>query len=108
MTAPPTSTWLAGGSEPGRGVFETRPWRRSSQIETIQVHHLGPSRHEVTDELLLRIGATINFGERPELSVGAEDEIDARAGPFQLTGFTVTSFEHVLGVRHRFPLRTHV
>jgi enoyl-[acyl-carrier protein] reductase I len=32
---------------------------RSIQVETVRVHHLGPRRHEVLDELLLRVGAGI-------------------------------------------------
>jgi hypothetical protein len=32
------------------------------EIETIQVHHFRPGRHEVVQELLLRIRASIHFG----------------------------------------------
>src|SRR5690242_8954850 len=44
----------------------------SRQIEAIQVHHLVPGRNEVMHELLLRIRAAVDFGQRPELRMRAE------------------------------------
>ena len=41
----------------------------SRQVETIQVHDLVPSGHEVADELLLTVRACIDFGQGPELGV---------------------------------------
>ena len=35
---------------------------RSGEVEAISVHHLGPRRHEVFHELLLRVRARIDFG----------------------------------------------
>jgi hypothetical protein len=35
---------------------------RSGKVEAISVHHLGPRRHEVFHELLLRVRARIDFG----------------------------------------------
>ena len=37
----------------------------SGQIETIQVHDLGPGCHEVMHELLLRVVLGIDFGQGP-------------------------------------------
>ena len=37
-----------------------------------------------------------------------EDEIDTRAGPLDLAGLAITPFEHVLGIRDRLRLGTHV
>ncbi len=45
----------------------------SSQVETIQVHHLGPGRDEVLNELLLRVRASVDLGQRAELRVRTED-----------------------------------
>ena len=47
-----------------------------SNIETIQVHHLAPGRHEVMHERLLRVAGCIDFRECAELGVGTEDQID--------------------------------
>jgi hypothetical protein len=41
--------------------------RRSSNVEAIEVHHLAPRRYEVLDELLLRVVASIDFRQGPEL-----------------------------------------
>ena len=37
------------------------------QIKPVQVHHLVPSRHEGTDELLLRIRTCVDLGEGAQL-----------------------------------------
>ena len=42
---------------------------RSRPIVAIQFHHLAPSRHEVSNERLLRVAARIDFRESPELGV---------------------------------------
>ena len=55
----------------------------SSQVETIQVHHLVPHRHKVVHELLLGVRTGIDFRQRPQLGVRAEDQVDPRAGPFE-------------------------
>src|SRR5712664_2155069 len=81
---------------------------RSGKVEAIEVHHLGPGRDEVLDELRLRIRASVDLGQGPELGVRAEDEIDARAGPLDLARLAIAPFEHVLGVRGPLPLRAHV
>ena len=44
---------------------------------------------------LLGVGAGVDFGEGAELGVGAEDEIDARAGPLDGAGLAVAAFEEV-------------
>ena len=43
--------------------------RRSGEVETVKVHHLGPGRHEVLDKLLLRVRASVDLGQSPELGV---------------------------------------
>jgi hypothetical protein len=54
-------------SLPKDGVSQgpsARPRRGGShQIEAVQVHHLVPGRHEVIDELLLRVRASIDLGQ---------------------------------------------
>src|SRR5262249_55250529 len=40
-----------------------RPLR--GQVEAVEVHHLGPRRHEVLDELLLRVGGRVDLAHRP-------------------------------------------
>ena len=57
---------------------------RSRKVEAIEVHHLGPGRDEVLDELRLRIRASVDLRQGAELGVRTEDEIDARAGPLEL------------------------
>ena len=51
---------------------------RSGEVEAVEVHHLGPRRHEVAHELLLRVVAGVDLGQGAQLRVRAEDEVDAR------------------------------
>ena len=37
------------------------------EVEAVQIHHLGPGGDEVLDELLLSIGAAVDFRDGPEL-----------------------------------------
>jgi len=53
-------------------------------VEPVQVHHLGPGGDEVLNELRLGIGGGVDLGHGPQLRVGTEDQVDARARPFQL------------------------
>src|SRR5439155_3065584 len=78
---------------------------RSRKVEAIEVHHLGPRADEVLNELRLRVRASVDLREGPELGVRTEDEIDARAGPLECAGLPIAPLEHVLGVRRRPPLR---
>ncbi len=81
---------------------------RLGKVEAVQVHHLGPRRHEVLHELLLRVGAAVDLRDGPQLGVGAEDEVDARAGPLDLARLAVAPFEHLPRLRGRLPLDAHV
>jgi hypothetical protein len=81
---------------------------RSGEVEAIKVHHLGPGRHKVLDKFLLRVRASVNLGQSPELGVRTEDEIDTRAGPLDFGSLAIAPLKHVLGVRYRPPLRAHV
>src|SRR5437899_4034264 len=78
---------------------------RSREVEAIEVHHLGPGRDEVLDELRLRIRASVDLRQGPELGVRTEDEIDARGGPLDSARLAIAPFEDVLGVRRPLPLR---
>ena len=73
-----------------------------AKVEAVRVHHLGPRRHEVLHELLLRVRARIDLREGAELRVRAEDQVDARAGPLDRVGLAVAALVHV--VAGRLPL----
>ena len=81
---------------------------RSGEVEAIKVHHLVPGRYEVLDKLLLRVRASVDFRQGPELGVRTEDEIDTRAGPLDFARLAIAPFKHVLGFRDCLPLRAHV
>jgi hypothetical protein len=57
-----------------RSSAQERNARRpqSGEVEAIRVHHLGPRRREVVDELLLRVVLGIGLGKGPKLRVRAE------------------------------------
>src|SRR4051794_20466481 len=79
----------------------------SSDVESIVVHHLGPRRHEIPGELLLRIGGPIDLREGAELRVRTEDQIDAGAGPLDRIRLAVAAL--IRAVRAGgLPLRAHV
>lgn len=100
--APNLNTQVEGSS------FQTSKASPAPQIKPIQIHHLDPGRDEVLHKLLLRIRAGIDLGQCPQLGVGAEDQVDAGAGPFDLAGLAVAGFELLLGVGQRFPFHAHV
>ena len=80
-----------GGTRVHRSI---RSWLADAEV--LAARHLGlivqrsvgpriDRRSEDLDELGLRVGATVDLGQGPELGVGTEDEIDTGAGPLQLT-----------------------
>ena len=71
------------GIRPGGGLAAGEGADRLTKVEAVEVHHLGPCGGEVLRELRLRVGARIHLGERAQLRVRAEDQIDARARPPQ-------------------------
>ena len=56
----------------------------------------------------LRVAGAIDLGERPQLRVRTEDQIDAGAGPLRFARFAVVAFEHIRVGRSRLPRRAHV
>src|SRR6185295_20327354 len=96
-----TSTGESGASgwvppEGCPGSAEGRPTRDTgSDVVPVQVHDLDPRRDEVLHELLLGVVARVDLGERPQLGVRAEDQVDARAGPLDRTGSAVVALERV-------------
>ena len=72
-----TAVWLACAKPP----IMSKPWtacrlvtafipcQRSRKVEAIQAHHLGPGRDKVLDELVLSVGASIDFSQGAELGV---------------------------------------
>src|SRR5258706_12135061 len=103
---------LFGGNRPGGHAWLAKTFKawplRSRQVEAVEVHHLGPGRDEVLDELRLRVRAAINLRQGAKHSVGAKDQIDASAGPLDRACLAITPFEYVLRVRRGLPLRAHV
>ena len=51
-----------------------------------EVHDLAPGGDEVGDELLLRVGAGVDLGQRAQLGVRAEHQVGAGAGPLHVAG----------------------
>jgi hypothetical protein len=58
-----SSTW--SGTDRAQPEFGMRACGQLPQFKPIQVHHLGPGRHEVVQELLLRIRASVHFSQCP-------------------------------------------
>src|SRR5215475_15039274 len=80
---------------------------RSGEVEAVEIHHLGPRRHEALHELLLRVRASVDFAEGAQLRVRTEDQVDARAGPFDPVRLAVAPLVHAFRAS-RLPLRAHV
>src|SRR5262249_9009565 len=81
---------------------------RSGEVEPIEVHHFAPGRDEVVNELLLGVGAAIDFSQRSKLRVRTEDQVDARAGAPQFARFAIADFELVEVFGNRRALAGHV
>ncbi len=64
---PPLGLQSARAEDSAAGVEHDRRSLGSGQIEPIQVHHLGPRRHEVPHELPLRVVLGVHLRYRPEL-----------------------------------------
>src|SRR5262249_13588483 len=77
-----------------------------NKVEPVEVHHFGKRRGEVTHERLLRVGAGIVFGDRPQLRVRTEEQIDGGAGPLDGACLAVVTLVDVLMLL--LPLRAHV
>src|SRR5690349_16098619 len=95
-------------SAPGTALAAPGAVSSSGDVVPVEVHHLDPRRHEVLDELLLRVIAGVDLRDRTQLGVRAEHEVGTAAGPPDLTGGRVATFEGVLRVRGRVPGGAHV
>src|SRR5271163_4618128 len=51
------------------------------EIKTVEIHYFVPGRNEVLDKFSVRVGTSIDLGERAELGVRAEDKIGSRCRP---------------------------
>src|SRR5262249_58588305 len=58
-------------------------------------------------KLLLRIRAPVDFGQRAQLRVRTEDQVDTGAGPLDLLGLAVAPVVHAVRTGG-LPFRTHV
>src|SRR5271165_3852571 len=77
----------------------------SGEVVAIQAHHFVPRRGEVLHKCLLRVVRRIDFRERPELGVRAEDKVDTRSGPLDFARRAITPLIHAFGCRGGLPLR---
>src|SRR5688572_16812377 len=75
------------------------PVAKSSNVEAVSVHHLGPRRHEVLYELLLRVRTPIDFREGAKLRMRAEDQVDGGGGPLRRLRLAVAALVHVVASR---------
>jgi len=75
----------------------------SLQIKAVCIHDSRPSSDEITDEFVVRVRRSINFGKGAQNGVGAEDEIIARASPFNFTSLSVAALEDVFVLRNGSP-----
>ena len=63
------------------------------QVEAVGVHHLGPGRDEVADELLLVALLGIDLGGRAQLAVRPEDQVGPGRAPLLLLAAAVVADE---------------
>ena len=65
---------------------------RLGEVVAVVVHDFVPGGGEGLDEGGGGVGAGVAFGDGAELGVGAEDEVDAGAGPFHFANGAVEAF----------------
>src|SRR5579885_3649191 len=83
----------------------------SGQVETVVIHDFCPGSNEVFYELLFRIRARIDFGNRAKLGVRPKDQIDAGCRPLEFVRFAIAAFVDLLwtvGTSRRLPYGTHI
>src|SRR5579872_3950521 len=100
--------WTAGpdaGLQHGDGAV--RLCRRDGDIEPIEIHDLVPRRREVADEFLLGVIARVDLGERAQLGVRSEQEIDPAGGPLPVARRAAPSFEGLRLGGYPRPLGVH-
>lgn len=106
--SPPGTRWAPGGAR----CLLLRVAERAVGCRTpgaaAEVHGLRPRRHEILDELLLRIIRGMDLGQGAQLRLGSEDQVRRRPGPLHLAGPAVATLEDVVAVRTSLPLDTHV
>src|SRR5690242_15073500 len=61
----------------------------SVQVEAVQVHDLRPGGGEVLHELLGAVRAGVDLGDRPQLRVRAEHQVDGGGRPLDLAAVAV-------------------
>jgi len=80
----------------------------SGEVEAIKAHDLVPRGHEVLDERFLCVVARVDLGDRPDLVVCLEDDVDRGGRPFDLAACAVATLLHLRGRsverRTRLPL----
>src|SRR5437588_304130 len=80
----------------------------SGEVESIEVHDLVPSGHEVTHELLLRVVARVDLRDGSELGVRTDDQVDGGSGPLHVARGAIPALVHALGPAGDLPLPAHV
>lgn len=76
--------------------------RSAGKVEAVKVHDLVPDSDEVPDELLLRVGATVDLRSRAQLRVRAKNKVATSSGPL-LVGLAVDTLEDLGALVGRAP-----
>src|SRR4051812_22430742 len=96
------AAYVPGTGKAQRPGLKTSPGRPSirdlREVEPVRRHDLVPGGDEVVDELLGRVVAGVDLGQRPQLRVGPEHEVDGRSRADDIAARAVASFEDVLGL----------
>jgi hypothetical protein len=76
-------------------------------VETVQVHDLDPSRHEVGHQLVLPTSLSIHLSDGPQFCLRAKDEIGSGSSPLLRSSRAILTSEQLSsGVSG--PLGAHV
>src|SRR5947209_429284 len=66
------------------------------QVVAVEVHDFVPRANEITDKLLLGVGAGIDLRKGAELGMRAEDEVGCSCCPPHLAGLAINALVDVL------------
>ena len=64
-------------------------------VEAVQIHHLAPCHHKITNKHLGGVCGCIDLGQCAQLGVGAEDQIDTGAPPSKLAIFAAATCKNI-------------
>src|ERR1700676_2433285 len=76
---------------------EARPAQYSSDVKSVEGHHLGPGLHEVVHKPLLSVGGGIDLRHCAQFGVRTKPQVNRGRRPLERAGLAIVSLVYALG-----------